>query len=312
MKVNLLTTTFLIVTTALFAQESKNKVFYLDSSHKLTAEKEYKYTRVVEDYEFKKDSYIVTEYYLSGKISMTALSKNKNDLKLEGIRTDYYENGNKKQESNYTNGILIGKQFEWYENGEKKAERQIIWDAKNKSSIVKTTQFWNPDGAQTVIDGNGQYENNDEILYEKGKLKNGEKQGTWIGQDFKNKSSFTELYKNGKFRSGISTDENNNKFPYEELTEKPSPKKGVSNFYEYIGKNFILSKNDKIRGKIHLTFVVDKDGKIIDVKLIKGLRDDLDKQAIRILYKSENWIPGKIKGILTKAMYSLPITINNY
>jgi antitoxin component YwqK of YwqJK toxin-antitoxin module len=102
MKNNLLTTTLLLAATALFAQDNGNKVFYLDSLHNITTEKKFFYTRTVEDYNSKKDLYVVTDYYHpSGKINMSATSKNKDVLRLEGTRTDYYENGNKKQESNY-------------------------------------------------------------------------------------------------------------------------------------------------------------------------------------------------------------------
>lgn len=309
MKTTLLTTLFL-ATITLFAQENKNKVFYLDSLHNITSEKKIFYTRIVEDYNSKKDLYVVTDYYHpSGKINMNATSKNKDNLRLEGTRIDYYENGNKKQESNYIDNKLNGKQISWYENSIKKSEKEITWDAKNKSSDVKILQFWNPDGTQTVIDGNGQYEYSDDKISEKGELKNGKKQGTWEGKDLKDNFSYKELYKDGDFISGISTDENNNKFPYKQIIEKPTPAKGLDDFYIFIGKNFKTPKDEKINGKIYTKFIIDKSGKLTDVKTVKGIREDLDTQAIKVIYQYGNWIPGKRKGISINTPYNFPITI---
>lgn len=309
MKANLLTTALLLATSVIIAQNTRDKVFHLDSLDNITTEHYSKYTRVVEDYDSKKNTYAVSEYYKSGKISMSATTKDKNSLKLEGTRIDYYENGNKKRESNYVNNILTGKQFSWYENNEKKSEKEIVRDPKNKTEKTKVLKFWNPEGIQTVIDGNGQIEETEGEFYEKGEIKDGEKQGTWTGKNLKTKSGFTEIYKKGEFRSGISTDKSNNKFSYKEIMEKPVPKKGIQEFYQYIGRNYKTPEIPGLKGKVHVTFVVDKDGKLINFKVIKDIDYGTGKEAIRVLENAESWIPGKMRGIPVKVMYSLPITI---
>lgn len=311
MKNSPLTTILLLSSMALFAQDDKNKVFYLDSLHKVTTDKNYQYTRIVEDYNAKKDTYIVSEYYSSGKISMNAITKNKNNLQLEGARIDYYENGNKKQESNYVDNKLSGKQISWYENNQKKSEKEITWNPQNKTTETNVLQFWNPEGTQTVIDGNGQYEETNENLYEKGELKNGKKEGTWTGKNIKEKFSYTELYKNGDLISGISTDENNNKFPYKEIMEKPTPAKGLDDFYMFIGRNFKTPKDENINGKIQTKFIIDKSGKLTDIKTVKGIREDLDTQAIKVIYQYGNWIPGKKRGIPVSTPYNFPISLKS-
>jgi antitoxin component YwqK of YwqJK toxin-antitoxin module len=311
MKTNLLTTTLLLASISLFAQDDKNKVFYLDSLHKVTNEKNYDYTRVVEDYTAKKNLYTVSEYYKSGKIRMNATSKNKNNLQLEGLRIDYYENGNKKQESNYVDNKLTGKQFSWYENNVKKSEKEIIQDTKNKTSETKTLQFWNSEGKQTVLDGNGQIEETEGEFYEKGEVKDGEKQGVWKGKSIKRNYTFTEKYKNGKLISGISTDTSNNNYPYKELMEKPEPRKGFTDFYQHIGKNFKTPDVPGLHGKIHVTFVVDKDGSLTDVRVLKDLGYNTKDEAIKAVSSYGKWTPGKMRGVPTRVLYSLPISVNN-
>lgn len=309
MKPNLLTITLLLTTSAIIAQNTRDKIFHLDSLHNITTGQNYKYTRVVEDYDSKKNTYAVYEYYKSGKISMSATTKDKNILKLEGTRIDYYENGNKKRVSNYINNKLIGKEFSWYENNVKKSEKEIIDDAKNKTSETNVISFWNPEGKQTVIEGNGQVEESDEDSFEKGEIKDGKKHGLWIGKNLKTNSGFNEIYKKGKFQSGISTDENNSKFRYKEIMEKPVPKKGIQEFYQYIGRNYKTPEIPGLKGKVHITFVVDKDGKLINFKVIKDIDYGTGKEAIRVLENAESWIPGKMRGMPVKVMYSLPITI---
>ncbi|GGA83710.1 hypothetical protein GCM10008015_25700 [Flavobacterium palustre] len=311
MKTDQLTIILLLTVTTLFAQDNKNKVFHLDSLHNFTTEQDYKYTRIVEDYNFKKDAYVVTEYYLSGKISMSAVTKNKNSLKFEGLRTDYYENGNKKQESNYIDNRLNGKQISWYENNIKKSEKEIIWDTKNKTSETNVIAFWNPEGKQTVIDGNGQVEESDEDSFEKGEIKDGKKDGVWIGKNLKEKISYSEIYKNGNLTSGISSDENNNKFPYKKITEKPTPAKGMDDFYIFIGKNLRTPQNENIDGRILTKFIINKNGNITDIEIVKSLREDLDKQAIKIISQYGSWIPGKKRGIPRIETFTLPISLKS-
>lgn len=289
MKTFLLTTTILL-TTVLLAQEKNDKIYNLDSLHNYTKEKNFSYTRVIKDYNIKKDSYEVTEYYYpSGKISMSATSKNKDHLQLEGTRIDYYENGNKK------------------------SEREITWKTNEKIPEENILQFWNSKGEQTVINGNGRLkEITDDRIHENGEIKNGKKHGIWQGKSTLTNSTFKETYKNGKFISGISIDKNENEFPYQELIIKPSPQKGITDFYQYVTRNFKAPKEPGLKGKIYVTFIIDKEGSIIDIKILKDLPGyNTEKEVNKLLNNYGKWTPGKQRGIPVKALYSLPIAINN-
>ncbi|MBA0884466.1 energy transducer TonB [Flavobacterium sp. BBQ-18] len=240
---------------------------------------------------------------------MSATSKNKDVLRLEGTRIDYYENGNKKQESNYVDNQLSGKQISWYENNVKKSEKEMVWDAKNKTTETNVIAFWNSEGKQTVIDGNGQVEETDDEIYEKGEIKNAKKEGIWEGKHLKEKYSFTEIYKNGVFVSGISADENNNKYPYKELIEKANPSKGMDDFYRHIGRNYRTPNVQGLRGKIYLTFVVDKDGSLTNFRVLRDLGYGTGQEGIKAVSSYGKWTPGKMRGVPVKVLYSIPISI---
>ncbi len=300
---------FLFVPKLAISQIIKPTRYNLDSLHFPTDKYDYKYIRIVENYKNQPDLFLFTEYYRSKTVSMKAISTRKDKPNFEGPRIDYYENGNKKQESNYVDNKLSGKQIDWYENNVKKSEKEIVWDSKTKDYNTKILQFWNQEGLQTVIDGNGQIEDSDNKLYEKGKLKNGIKQGIWEGKNLKEKFSFTEIYNEGAFVSGISADENNNKYPYNELITKPTPANGMSNFYSYIGKNYRAPEVQGLKGKIYTTFVIEKDGSITNIKVIRDIGYGTGKEAIRVIANYGKWNPGKTRGIPTKATFSLPINI---
>ena len=309
MKTNLLTTILLLTSIGLYSQIIKPTRYNLDSLHKPTIKENYKFIRVVENYKNQPNLFIFTEYYRSGKISMKAISSKADKPSFQGPRIDYYENGTKKQESNYIDNNLNGKLLEWYDNGEMKSEKEITWDAENKNPITKIVHFWNKDKQQTVIDGNGQYEENDENLYEKGPIKLGKREGVWEGKNLKENFSFSEIYNDGKFISGISTDKDNNKHPYKVLIEKASHTKGIRDFYSFVGRNYRTPNVQGLQGKIYITFIVDTDGSLSNFKILRDLGYGTGQEAIRVLKKAEKWTPGKMRGINTKVLYSLPISI---
>ncbi|MDR7369414.1 energy transducer TonB [Flavobacterium aquidurense] len=309
MKNHLFTRLLLFVSIASFSQIIKPTRYNLDSLRIPTIKQDFKYIRLVENYDNRPNVFLFTEYTREGKITMRAISTKKDEQKFEGPRIDYYENGNIKQESNYIDNKLSGTQIDYYENNDKKTEKEITWNPEKKISSVKILQFWNKDKQQTVVDGNGIYEDTEDDLYEKGEIKKGEKQGIWEGKDLKKKINFTENYNEGVLISGISTDENNNLFPYKEILEKPFPAKGMQNFYKHIGRNYSTPKVEGLKGKIYITFVIDEDGDPTNFRVLRDIGYGTGLEGIKVIASYGKWIPGKMRGIPEKVMYSLPITV---
>lgn len=65
--------------------------------------------------------------------------------------------------------------------------------------------------------------------------------------------------------------------------------------------------NSNIQGRVYLQFVVDKTGAIINIKVVRSLHPDLDREAIRVVSIMPKWIPGKQRGRLVNVTYTLPI-----
>lgn len=65
--------------------------------------------------------------------------------------------------------------------------------------------------------------------------------------------------------------------------------------------------NHGASGKVHVSFVVDEQGHILDPKVVKGLGFGLDEEALRLVRIMPWWNPGRIGGHPVKVAYTLPI-----
>jgi beta-lactamase regulating signal transducer with metallopeptidase domain len=92
---------------------------------------------------------------------------------------------------------------------------------------------------------------------------------------------------------------------------KPEFPGGMKKFYQFVGKNYKTPANFKGDGKIYLTFIVENDGSLSEIKNIKDAGFGTGQEAIRVLKLSPKWIPAKINNKPVRVMYSLPITIQS-
>ncbi|MEN9656045.1 MAG: hypothetical protein RL311_984 [Bacteroidota bacterium] len=293
---------------------------FLDSLNNIGTEENYKFIRVIKDFAEEKELYDVAFYSRSGKIERRAQTTNKFFMAFEGPCVYYYENGNRKKMETYSDKKINGKQYEWYENGSIKLESEVVHDKKTNNSTTKIIHYWNANNEQKVIDGEGEYEEIEEIplnsseksiIKSKGVIKNYVKDGVWNTSYSMSKQTTKETYRNGIFISGITVDENGNEHPYSVMEEKPKPIKGMGHFYDFIGRNYNTPQVAGLKGKIYISFIVEKDGKLTEIKVIKDIGYGTGAEAIRVLTKYENWLPAKQRGVPVRVMYSLPITIQS-
>ena len=92
--------------------------------------------------------------------------------------------------------------------------------------------------------------------------------------------------------------------------EMPSFKGGLKAFFDYFGKNVKypkLAKKNNITGNVVVSFVIDRDGSITDIKVLKGIGFGCDEEAIRVLQNAPKWNPGKQRGEPVRVSMALPI-----
>lgn len=92
---------------------------------------------------------------------------------------------------------------------------------------------------------------------------------------------------------------------------KPDYPGGLEKFYKFVGKNFQVPDEEGLKGKVFVTFVVEKDGSLTDIKVIRDIGYGTGKEAIRVLKSCPKWNPGEQNGKKVRVLYSLPITIQS-
>ena len=106
-------------------------------------------------------------------------------------------------------------------------------------------------------------------------------------------------------------EEDNNIYNTAGIEVKPDFPGGLEKFYKFIGKNFQVPEEDGLKGKIFVTFVVEKDGSLTDIKVLRDIGYGTGKEAIRVLKSCPRWNPGEQNGKKVRVLYSLPISIQS-
>ena len=79
---------------------------------------------------------------------------------------------------------------------------------------------------------------------------------------------------------------------------------------KYLSKNIKYPskfKKNKINGRVFVSFVIDKDGKVVTPKIVKSLNEECDAEALRVISKMPDWIPGEKNGIKVAVQFGLPV-----
>ena len=95
-----------------------------------------------------------------------------------------------------------------------------------------------------------------------------------------------------------------------DVQKTPAFPGGDSELYKYIAANLqypSVAKDNNISGVVALTFVVEKNGTITDIRIIKDIGGGCGKEAVRLINSMPLWTPGETGGQKVKVRYTLPI-----
>jgi protein TonB len=110
-------------------------------------------------------------------------------------------------------------------------------------------------------------------------------------------------------QDGTETDE-----PFFLVEVMPSFKGGgLEKFRLWVQNRTIYPKaavDKKIRGKVYLTFIVEKDGSVSNVTVVKGVDPLLDDEAVNAISESPKWTPGLQRGEPVRVRYSIPLNFS--
>ncbi|NDP26022.1 MAG: energy transducer TonB [Flavobacterium sp.] len=96
-----------------------------------------------------------------------------------------------------------------------------------------------------------------------------------------------------------------------DLDKLPEFPGGINKFYSYVGNNFEKPEIDAVNSlKIYVAFVIEKDGSMTDIKVLRDPGYGLGREAIRVLKSLKTkWSPGMIGSKPVRTSYNLPITV---
>ena len=94
------------------------------------------------------------------------------------------------------------------------------------------------------------------------------------------------------------------------VEEMPGYPGGDAKMYEYLGKNIKypqIARESSIQGRVFVNFVVEPDGSVTNVKVLRGIGGGCDEEAMRVVKSMPKWKPGKQRGKAVRVSYTLPV-----
>lgn len=297
-----------------FAQRGQNVYFLKNDGREVKIRDSADFIRIIREPDEGKPFYELVEYYPNNELKRTGETSKISPLKLEGRVLSYAKNGQVVSDLTYSKGLIQGEAKMFYNNGKLKEIRKYESDPTEPlKRIFKILQIADSLG-NTFLDGNGNGFVNQSLAngdYRKGEYVNGKKNGFWEEYNSKSKIKNEDLYDHGEFISGKFTTDDEETGTYTIKEKLPQFKGGVKRFYVFLSNNLKYpsdSKKNKEQGQVVLKFIVEKDGTLSDIKVLRGISSSLDDEAIRVLQLSPKWEPGIQNGRAARTSFTVPIT----
>ncbi|WP_029274768.1 energy transducer TonB [Pedobacter borealis] len=112
-----------------------------------------------------------------------------------------------------------------------------------------------------------------------------------------------------KKEAAVAVDDNK-VYDFVSIEKQPEYPGGIAKFYKYLGgaiKYPPMAQENNVQGKVFLSFVVEKDGKLTDIQVTRGLGSGTDEEAIRVLKASPRWNPGIQNGKPVRVKYNINV-----
>ena len=98
---------------------------------------------------------------------------------------------------------------------------------------------------------------------------------------------------------------------FEVVEQMPEfPNGGMAGLMQYLSKNIkypTIAQENGTQGRVTVQFVVNRDGCIVDAKVLRGVDPYLDKEAIRVISSMPKWKPGMQRGKAVRVKYTVPV-----
>ncbi len=326
MKKILLSLVALVFSTCLFAQTLPFVSYHKQNDSEVKVPDSAFYIRTITAPDSGSKLYNFKEVFKNGVVKRTGKSTRANFVIADGECTSYYPSGIKEQVANYKEGGQLGDVYHYFPNGKLYNHKRFPSSPSVPGSVQDDATIiscYDSTGKALVTDGNGHYVGyNDDFrflgyteafktVFEEGEVSNGLRQGEWKGTVGDEKPlTFVETYDMGKLTKGISLGHDGVSNTYTAREEQPQYPGGYEMFYQFLGSEVKYPKAAKragITGRVFITFVVERDGSLTDIKVVRTPSADLGEEGARVVKISPKWLPGKQFGRPVRVQFTIPI-----
>lgn len=98
---------------------------------------------------------------------------------------------------------------------------------------------------------------------------------------------------------------------FDVVEQMPSFPGGPSALMEWLSNNVkypVVAQENGVQGRVVVSFVVERDGSITDVNILRGVDPSLDREAMRVVKSMPKWTPGKQNGSAVRVKYQVPVS----
>ncbi len=183
---------------------------------------------------------------------------------------------------------------------------------------------WDSSGTALVTDGNGRATyiwrvdsrtdaTKKTTLVESGLVRDGFREGNWTGRYADGSYKYDETYMAGIIQGGTSEVAGKQPITYTGVEQVPAPVGGMPALGEYLSRTLRYppdAQRMRIQGKVFVSFVVNTDGSISDIQVLKGIGGGCDEEAVRVVKGMPRWQPGIQRGEPVRVKFNLPISFN--
>jgi TonB family protein len=283
---------------------------YYDRDGKVVDEKNcYVFTAKVKA---KKGLDSINSYYCKDNSRKQILLADKYGMP-NGDYLEFYEGGSIKSKGRMENGVLVDTFNVWYSNG---SRWRTLYSGTLKNPQNKIVHYWDSTGRQLIVRGNGYcrcYEKDGkDLALMTGTVRNGLRDSIWHVYNASGTIVREETLRSGAIVSWILKPRKNDGAEVFTAADEPAtPSGGMDGFYKIIAQNIkypAYAFRQNISGKVFVTFVVETDGSLSNVTILKGIGGGCDEEAARVVLLSPQWNPGKIGGKVVRQSIVLPIS----
>jgi len=225
--------------------------------------------------------------------------------------------------------ICYGQEAEYYRFSYDYFKEEVKKENPNRNYFLKSEKGWEKVSAKS-IEGKNINQMVDWKIEEKGKDDQGAfSEGgvysvtnnvayealkrRWMHQYYKPiwEIRIRELNLNLKYDTSKAINLKSSEKVFDITESSPEFASGQMNLYRYFSKSIRLPKtiSSTYRTKLFVQFIVQENGKIVDVEVIRGINKAIDTEVIRVLSGMPNWIPARQKGKCVASRMIIPIQI---